>query len=109
VIRATGADQVVVVTDDALASTPVIATLTDGCEIVFADPDNGIRSTGHMAPSYRTKAVKYAYLDELAAFAAQGLSLVVYHHADRGASVEVQARRQLADIAREVPIEPVAQ
>ena len=71
---------------DALAVTPVIATVTDGCEIVFADPDNGIRSTGHMAP-YRTKAVKYAYLDELAAFAAQGLSLVVYHHADRSASV----------------------
>ncbi len=81
---------------------------TDGCEIVFADPDNGIRSTGHMSPSYRTKAVKYAYLDELAAFAAQGQSLVVHHHADRSASVEVQARRRLADIVREVPIEPVA-
>ena len=81
---------------------------TDGREIVLADPDNGIRSTGHMAPSYWTKAVKYAYLDELAAFAAQGQSLVVYHHADRSASVEEQARRRLADIAREVPIEPVA-
>jgi hypothetical protein len=81
---------------------------TDGCDLVFADPDNGIRSTGHMAPSYRTKAVKYAYLDELAAFAARGQSLVIYHHADRSASVEVQARRRLADIVREVPIKPVA-
>jgi hypothetical protein len=81
---------------------------TDGCDLVFADPDNGIRSTGHMVPSYRTKAVKYAYLDELAAFAARGQSLVIYHHADRSASVEVQARRRLADIVREIPIKPVA-
>ena len=46
-------------------------------------------------------------LDELAAFAGRGQSLVVYHHADRTAAVEEQARRRLGDIAREVPIKPV--
>ena len=38
VIRAAGADQVVVVTDDALASTLVIATLTDGCGNLHVGP-----------------------------------------------------------------------
>jgi hypothetical protein len=81
---------------------------TAGCDLIFADPDNGIRAAGHQVPAHRTKAVKYAYLDELAAFAGRGQSLVVYHHADRTAAVEEQARRRLADIAREVPIKPVA-
>ena len=81
---------------------------TSGCDLIFADPDNGIRPAAYPVPAYRTKAVKYAYLDELAAFAGRGQSLVVYHHADRTAAVEAQARRRLGDLAREVPIEPVA-
>jgi len=81
---------------------------TAGCDLIFADPDNGIRPVAHLMPATQTKAVKYAYLDELAAFAGRGQSLVVYHHADRSASVEEQARRRLGDIARDVPIKPVA-
>jgi len=81
---------------------------TAGCDLIFADPDNGIRAAAHQVPAHRTKAVKYAYLDELAAFAGRGQSLVVYHHADRSAAVEEQACRRLGDIAREVPIKPVA-
>jgi hypothetical protein len=34
--------------------------------------------------------------------------LIVYHHADRTAAVEQQARRRLADLAREMPAEPIA-
>jgi len=48
------------------------------------------------------------YLDELAAFAKRGQSLIVYHHADRSATVDQQARDRLADVAREVSVEPVA-
>jgi hypothetical protein len=81
---------------------------TTGCDLIFADPDNGIRTAALLVPAHRTKAVKYAYLDELAAFAERGQSLVVYHHADRTATVEEQAHRRLADIAREVPIKPIA-
>ena len=81
---------------------------TAGCDLIFADPDNGIRAAAHQVPAHRIKAVKYAYLDELAAFAGRDQSLVVYHHADRTAAVEEQARRRLDDIAREVPIKPVA-
>jgi len=81
---------------------------TSGCDLIFADPDNGIRAAAHRVPAYRTKAVKYAYLDELAAFAGRGQSLVVYHHADRTATIEEQARLRLGDIARNVPIKAIA-
>ena len=81
---------------------------TARCDLIFADPDNGIPAARHPAPAHRTKAVKHAYLDELAAFAKRGKSLIAYHHADRTAAVEQQARRRLADLAREVPAEPIA-
>jgi hypothetical protein len=80
---------------------------TAGCDLVFADPDNGIRSALHPVPAHRTKAVKHAYLDELALFARRGQSLIVYQHADRSAPVEQQACRKLADFAREAPITPI--
>jgi hypothetical protein len=81
---------------------------TADCDLIFADPDNGIRPAGHREPAHRTKAVKHAYLNELAAFAQRGQSLIVYHHADRSASVEQQAHRRLADLTCGVPVEPVA-
>jgi len=81
---------------------------TAGCDIIFADPDNGIRSARHRVPAHRTKAVKNAYLDELAVFARRGQSLIVYHHADRSAAVKEQAAGRLQDLARELPIEPIA-
>ena len=56
---------------------------TSGCDLIFADPDNGIRPVSHRVPAHRTKAAKHAYLSELAAFAARGQSLIVYHHAER--------------------------
>lgn len=81
---------------------------TAACQLIFADPDNGIRPAGHREPSHRAKAVKHAYLDELAAFAQRGQSLVVYHHADRSATVDQQARRGLTDLTRGVPMQPIA-
>jgi hypothetical protein len=81
---------------------------TSGCDLIFADPDNGIRPVSHRVPAHRTKAAKHAYLDELAAFATRGQSLIVYHHADRTAGVEQQARRRLADLTQDVPVQPIA-
>lgn len=75
---------------DALAATA-------GCDLVFADPNNGIRRSLHSTARMRTKAVKHAYLDELAEFAGRGQSLVIYHHADRSAPVIERASRRLAD------------
>jgi hypothetical protein len=81
---------------------------TAACQLIFADPDNGIRPAGHRQPAHRTKAVKHAYLDELAAFARRGQSLIVYHHADRSAPVDQQALRRLTDLTCGVPVQPVA-
>jgi len=83
-------------------------TATAGRDLIFADPDNGIRPAQHPVPAYRTKAVKHAYLDELAAFARRGQSLIVYHHADRTAAVEQQAISRLCELTREVPVEAIA-
>jgi hypothetical protein len=81
---------------------------TAACQLIFADPDNGIRPAGHREPAHRAKAVKHAYLNELTAFAHRGQSLIVYHHADRSGPVEQQAHRRLTDLTREVPVQPVA-
>jgi hypothetical protein len=81
---------------------------TYDCDLIFADPDNGIRPVSHRVPAHRPKAAKHAYLDELAAFAARGQSLIIYHHADRTAGVEQQAHRRLADLARGMPVLPIA-
>lgn len=81
---------------------------TKECNLIFADPDNGIRSTLHRAGSHRNRSIKHAYLNELAAFAANGQSLVVYHHADRSAPTIVQAQMRLSDLAREAGVEPIA-
>jgi hypothetical protein len=67
-----------------------------------------VRPVGHREPAHRSRAVKHAYLDELAAFARRGQSLIVYHHADRSATVDQQARRRLTDFTCGVPVEPVA-
>ena len=81
---------------------------TSGCDFIFADPDNGIRSSLHPVSAHRTKAVKHAYLAELAAFAGRGQSLIVYHHADRSAAVEQQARHRLTELGRDLPVSPLA-
>ena len=77
-----------------------------GCDVVFADPDNGIRPDGHSVPRHHPKSVKHAYVDELGAFADRGQALVVYHHADRSAKVELQAQRRLGELA--AVAEPIA-
>jgi hypothetical protein len=77
-------------------------------DVVFVDPDNGIRRSDHPIKRHRAKSEKYAYLDELRPFVDAGRSLVVYHHADRSAPVAEQARRRLADAADELGTTPLA-
>lgn len=79
---------------------------TVGCDLIFADPDNGFRPAAHRIPRSRTKAVKYAYLGELAQFVTRGQSLVIYHHAGRAGRTEEQGKRrleELEELARQVP------
>ena len=74
-----------------------------GTSIVFADPDNGIRSDARAS-----KLHKFALVEELADYAERGQSLVVYHHTDRSAHREVQAHLRLAELAAGVRQTPVA-
>ena len=78
-------------------------TATSGCDLIFADPDNGVRRSAHPTSRSRTTAVKHAYLGELANFVARGQSLVVYHHADRTGPIEDQVQRRLAELSQELP------
>jgi hypothetical protein len=81
---------------------------TRDCSLVFVDPDNGLRRSDHSMPSHRAKSEKHAYLDELRAFVDRGQSLVAYHHADRSATVPIQAERRMADAVEELGVEPLA-
>ena len=77
-------------------------------DLVFVDPDNGLRRGDHSVQRHRTDSVKHAYLDELSVFTQRGQSVVAYHHADRSATVEVQAQRRMSDVHDELGIEPLA-
>ena len=79
-----------------------------GCDLVFVDPDNGLRPSTHKVPRHRTKAVKHVYLDELLPYAQRQQSIVAYHHADRSAAVEEQALRRLAEMTEDLPLQPLA-
>lgn len=79
-----------------------------GTDLVFLDPDNGIRPSTHPIPRHRNKAEKHAYLDEVVDYASRGQSVVVYHHADRSEPVPAQARRRLEMLSMAVPAPPLA-
>lgn len=72
-------------------------------DVVFADPDNGMRSR-RAGP----RLEKYALMHELAGYARRGQALVVYHHADRSASATDQAKRRLNDLAEATSQAPIA-
>jgi hypothetical protein len=68
---------------------------TQGCDVVFADPDNGLESG---TPRHRRKGPKFAYYDELAPYLQRGQSLVVYHHLHRSYPTSEQVRERLVQI-----------
>lgn len=63
-------------------------TLTDSCDFVFFDPDNGVEVGS--VPKHHSKGGKYVYWDELGAFWDRGDTLVIYHHLNR---IESAARQ----------------
>jgi len=74
-----------------------------GADLVFVDPDNGIRAS-RSGPT----AFKFAFPDELADYTARSQSLVVYHHADRSAGgVAAQVPRRLAELSAGTGVDPL--
>jgi len=62
-----------------------------GCQLVFADPDNGLETSS--VPPYSTRSPKYTYFAELQTLLRPEQSLVVYHHLARRPHVpDVQTR-----------------
>jgi hypothetical protein len=68
---------------------------TQGCDLVFTDPDNGLESG---TPRHRRKGPKFAYFDELAPYVRRGQSLVFYHHLHRSYPTREQVRERLAQL-----------
>ena len=62
---------------------------TEGCQLVFLDPDNGLELAGMSQGDLR--AHKYAFYSEVRSYLDRGQSLVVYHHLNRS----VQAMKQV--------------
>lgn len=73
-----------------------------GAELVFADPDNGIRTAAGGSTPH-----KFALVSELADYAQRGQAIVAYHHADRSAKANLQARTRLVELAAGVDQLPV--
>jgi hypothetical protein len=66
---------------------------TAKCDVVFADPDNGLpcKSVG----PYHRLGPKYAFQDELLPIIERDQTLVVYHHTCRQGSADLQVRERL--------------
>lgn len=86
----------------------VCLQVTEGCDLLFFDPDNGLEVPS--IPKPHPKAGKYIYWNELIPFWARGNSLLIYHHLNRTVSaaqqVEVLADRFTIELdgARIVPL-----
>lgn len=70
------------------------------CNVVFADPDNGLQtaSVGRLSLG----GPRYAYYEDLRPMYERGQSLIVYQHATRRAPLEDQIRARMSELAREL-------
>lgn len=69
--------------------------MMDGLDIVFLDPDNGI--SPRTSRAWKKSANKYAFLDEIQAFAHATSTLVIYQH-QRRQSLRDQVTEQLSTL-----------
>ncbi len=70
---------------------------TEGRDLVFVDPDNGLESRSYSRTSQY--GPKYVYFDELAPHIERGHSLVVYHHFSRSKPAQDQVTDRLAQLS----------
>lgn len=62
---------------------------TEGCDVVFVDPDNGIGSTEQACSRL---GAKYVLLEELLPYFDRGQTLVIYHHLNRSTTADTQIK-----------------
>jgi hypothetical protein len=74
---------------------------SQGADLVFLDPDNGLEVAS--APLASAKASKYVYLDEVAAITQRGQSVLIYQHHNRSAPGEVQTSGALNKLRSAAP------
>ena len=68
---------------------------TNGCDLVFVDPDNGLEAK--VSP-YEKRGMKYVFFEELVPFLQRDQSLIIYHHIGRRGSALDQIQERLAQI-----------
>jgi hypothetical protein len=74
---------------------------TEGCDLVFFDPDNGLEVAS--VPKHHPKAGKYIYWDELALFwRRRRNALLLYHHLNRTVSAARQVEALTARFKAEL-------
>lgn len=71
---------------------------TADCELVFFDPDNGLRHSSEKCN--HAKGWRYVYYEDLERFWARGQSLIVYHHLGRtaGQCHEDQIKAKISEV-----------
>ena len=68
---------------------------TEGCDMVFLDPDNGLEVG--IGP-HQLRGPKYAFFDELIPFVQRDQSLLIYHHVARRGTALDQVKGRIAQI-----------
>ena len=68
---------------------------TEGCDVVFLDPDNGLEVG---VGSHQLRGPKYAFFDELLPFVQRDQSLLIYHHVARRGTALDQVKGRMAQI-----------
>ncbi len=73
------------------------------CDVVFADPDNGLEVR---AKRYHKRGPKFAYFDELRPYVDKGQSLIIYQHTGHSHSAEQQVEARLLQISEQLQGSP---
>ncbi|MGI6451225.1 MAG: hypothetical protein ACOX3R_13540 [Desulfitobacteriia bacterium] len=79
--------------------------MTEGCDLIFVDPDNGLEVNS--VKSYQNKGPKYTYFEELIPFVKRGQSLVIYHHLCRSGSAEEQVKKRLDQLKERLGVDDI--
>ena len=68
---------------------------TEGCDLAFFDPDNGLPTA---ASRRGERGPKFIFYDELEPFVRRGQTLIIYQHAHRNGTVEQQLRKRFVEL-----------